>query len=276
MSRRSGLHWGGFLILAIVASASVTAQPAGAGFDDLPAASLAAGRAAPAPPSEPQPPDFSGRHTRASAANDGLRLVLTSRFGSSSSYFWYEARVQRTEDGDGLDIESVEYVFPPVTRQPSVTVRDGAHDFKLVRREFGFYTLTAKVSVRSHYLFGRISTRQVISLSAAVPYPKPLPRAMPAGLQFRLEREATSTRSTRFTIRLAGDARQLEQVLEVEYVLHPTFARPMRAVSDRASGFAITDVCWGSFDAYAMLLFADGSRHRAHVRVAALEELTTR
>jgi hypothetical protein len=238
----SSLQWGGFAVLAMLASASVTAQPAGADFGDLPVASSVAGRAAPAPPREPGAPDFSGRHTRASAANDGLRLVLAD----------------------------------PVTHQPSVTVRNGADDFKLVQREFGFYTLTAKVSVRSHYLFGRISTRQVISLSAAVPYPKPLPRAMPAGLQFRLEREATATRSTRFTIRLAGDARQLEQVMEVEYVLHPTFARPIRAVSDRASGFAITDICWGSFDAYAMLLFADGSRHRAHVRVAALEELTTR
>jgi len=47
---------------------------------------------------------------------------------------------------------------------------------------------------------------------------------------------------------LEGPAEELDEVQEVEYILHPTFRNPVRVVRDRASGFALDSVGWGEFE----------------------------
>jgi hypothetical protein len=57
----------------------------------------------------------------------------------------------------------------------------------------------------------------------------------------------------------------LDQLARVVYVLHPTFANPVRTVTDRHSAFRLNESGWGEFRLYATAVFTDGhSEHLEH------------
>jgi transcription initiation factor IIF auxiliary subunit len=51
---------------------------------------------------------------------------------------------------------------------------------------------------------------------------------------------------------------ELDKIKFVEYTLHPTFAKPVREISDRATKFLLKTAGWGIFTIYAKLAFKDG------------------
>jgi transcription initiation factor IIF auxiliary subunit len=50
----------------------------------------------------------------------------------------------------------------------------------------------------------------------------------------------------------------LEQVSEVEYVLHKTFPEPIRTIDDRSTRFALRSSGWGMFHIQITVLMKDG------------------
>lgn len=52
----------------------------------------------------------------------------------------------------------------------------------------------------------------------------------------------------------------LEQVANVEYILHPSFKRPLRKVDDPTSGFIMTTSGWGTFQMKAIVHMNDGTQ----------------
>jgi len=57
----------------------------------------------------------------------------------------------------------------------------------------------------------------------------------------------------------ADDSARLDQVSDVTYYLHETFAEPVRVVRDRQSAFEIRTVVWGEFNVAALVSFKNGS-----------------
>jgi transcription initiation factor IIF auxiliary subunit len=51
---------------------------------------------------------------------------------------------------------------------------------------------------------------------------------------------------------------QLDQIEYVEYVLDPTFAKPVREIRDRATKFRLETSGWGVFTIYANAFLKDG------------------
>ena len=61
---------------------------------------------------------------------------------------------------------------------------------------------------------------------------------------------------------LDGPPDVLDEVQYVEYTLHPTFADPVRKVSDRRSKFKLATGGWGVFPIYARVVTKDGRSRR--------------
>jgi transcription initiation factor IIF auxiliary subunit len=57
---------------------------------------------------------------------------------------------------------------------------------------------------------------------------------------------------------LKGD--DLEKIDYVEYILHPTFERPVRKIKDRATFFRIYAEGWGSFELKAIVYRLSGQK----------------
>jgi len=51
----------------------------------------------------------------------------------------------------------------------------------------------------------------------------------------------------------------LKRVDYVEYILHPSFKKPLRKVTDREGGFRLETSGWGEFDLKAVVQFKDGT-----------------
>ena len=51
----------------------------------------------------------------------------------------------------------------------------------------------------------------------------------------------------------------LDQIKNVQYLLHPTFPNPLRLTDDRASKFALESSGWGSFIMYITVRFKKGN-----------------
>jgi transcription initiation factor IIF auxiliary subunit len=60
-------------------------------------------------------------------------------------------------------------------------------------------------------------------------------------------------------IRFEGDKADLDQIKYVEYILHETFADPIRKIKDRSSGFKLETSGWGTFRVYFTIMLKDGS-----------------
>jgi transcription initiation factor IIF auxiliary subunit len=62
-----------------------------------------------------------------------------------------------------------------------------------------------------------------------------------------------------WSVWVAGSASQLDGIAKVEYTLHPTFAKPVRAVSTRRNQFKLSSEGWGGFRLYARVIRKDGT-----------------
>ena len=64
------------------------------------------------------------------------------------------------------------------------------------------------------------------------------------------------------------DDPSLTQIQKVEYVLHPTFKRPVRSSTDRSQKFRIELRAWGWFVVKVVLYMTDGSQQefRQHMK----------
>jgi len=51
---------------------------------------------------------------------------------------------------------------------------------------------------------------------------------------------------------------ELDEIDYVTYILHPTFPNPIRKVSDRSSGFALSATGWGEFEIKAKIEYKTG------------------
>lgn len=58
---------------------------------------------------------------------------------------------------------------------------------------------------------------------------------------------------------IEGSAEELGQVEHVEYVLHPSFKRPVRTSSNRDNKFSVTFWTWGMFPIDVYIHMLDGS-----------------
>jgi transcription initiation factor IIF auxiliary subunit len=74
----------------------------------------------------------------------------------------------------------------------------------------------------------------------------------------------------KWSIWLQGPEQELDEVESVEYKLHPTFPRPVRTVSDRASNFRLATHGWGVFPIQAKIMKRNGEvvrlRHQLVLR----------
>ncbi len=59
-----------------------------------------------------------------------------------------------------------------------------------------------------------------------------------------------------------GGTGQLDDVNSVEYVLHPTFKKPLRKITTRNNQFAMKTNGWGTFKLKAFVSMKDGSREK--------------
>jgi len=62
-----------------------------------------------------------------------------------------------------------------------------------------------------------------------------------------------------WSIWIEGPTEELDSIRSVTYVLHPTFANPVRTIADRASNFKLKSQGWGIFVIRINVLNKDGS-----------------
>jgi len=65
----------------------------------------------------------------------------------------------------------------------------------------------------------------------------------------------------KWAIWIDGAEDELDQVESVTYKLHPTFPKPVRTVTDRASKFRMATAGWGVFVIRAKVVTRDGEVH---------------
>ena len=83
---------------------------------------------------------------------------------------------------------------------------------------------------------------------------------MPNTLTLRLLNDSAPIDEGRWkwSVWLEGPDAELDQVKEVRYMLHPTFPKPIRVITDRASKFKLESSGWGEFSIAAQLVLANG------------------
>jgi transcription initiation factor IIF auxiliary subunit len=59
-----------------------------------------------------------------------------------------------------------------------------------------------------------------------------------------------------------GGSGELQHVVSVEYVLHPTFRNPVREVRDPAGGFRLATGGWGTFSLKAFVRTDKGDKQK--------------
>jgi transcription initiation factor IIF auxiliary subunit len=62
----------------------------------------------------------------------------------------------------------------------------------------------------------------------------------------------------KWSVWVDGSAEELDKIDHVMYVLHPTFHKPVREVSDRNTKFRLDTSGWGTFTIHARAFFKDG------------------
>ena len=62
----------------------------------------------------------------------------------------------------------------------------------------------------------------------------------------------------KWSIWIDGSNRELDQVKEVSYTLHPTFPNPVRTIADRSSKFRLKTSGWGVFTIRAKVTKKNG------------------
>lgn len=64
----------------------------------------------------------------------------------------------------------------------------------------------------------------------------------------------------RWWVWIEGPAAELDAIESVTYTLHPTFANPVRRLTDRATRFRLETAGWGTFTIYARVDRKDGTQ----------------
>lgn len=64
-----------------------------------------------------------------------------------------------------------------------------------------------------------------------------------------------------FRSRIYVTGTDVDKIREVRYLLHPTFADPIRVATDRQKGFEILIWAWGEFDIDIVVLTHDKDEH---------------
>lgn len=70
-------------------------------------------------------------------------------------------------------------------------------------------------------------------------------------LSLRQQTEYLGKDRWKWSVWLDGPPEELDRVDHVEYVLHSSFPKPVRNVSDRSSQFRLDSSGWGAFTIYA-------------------------
>jgi len=63
---------------------------------------------------------------------------------------------------------------------------------------------------------------------------------------------------------LDGPPGELDKIERVQYVLHPTFLKPVREVADRSTNFRLETSGWGTFRIHAKAIYKDGRQVPLH------------
>jgi transcription initiation factor IIF auxiliary subunit len=61
-----------------------------------------------------------------------------------------------------------------------------------------------------------------------------------------------------WSVWLTGSEEELDSVDHVMYILHPTFSKPVRQISDRATNFRLDTSGWGTFTLHLRIEHRDG------------------
>ena len=78
------------------------------------------------------------------------------------------------------------------------------------------------------------------------------------GLTFRTEAEKVENNWYDWQVELADSAEPMDQIREVEYLLHPTFPKRVRRSEDANDHFALKSAGWGEFDIVARVYYKNG------------------
>jgi|SRR5882724_6575245 len=78
----------------------------------------------------------------------------------------------------------------------------------------------------------------------------------------RIKQDATYEGGDRWkwSVWVEAPAEELDKIEYVEYILHPTFAEPIRRVADRSSRFRLDSSGWGEFTVRAVVANKDGEK----------------
>jgi transcription initiation factor IIF auxiliary subunit len=68
----------------------------------------------------------------------------------------------------------------------------------------------------------------------------------------------------RWSVWLEGTSEELNAIDHVTYILHPSFHRPVRRVTDRATNFRLETSGWGAFTLYATIATQSGEETTLH------------
>ena len=79
-----------------------------------------------------------------------------------------------------------------------------------------------------------------------------------SGLTFRTRAEQVKENWYQWQIELAESSSELNQIREVEYILHPTFPDRIRHRTDPTTNFRLESSGWGSFDITVNVYFKNG------------------
>lgn len=61
--------------------------------------------------------------------------------------------------------------------------------------------------------------------------------------------------------RIYAQGRDLDKVKEITYILHSSFANPIRKISTRSNGFELITWAWGEFTIKTIITTIDGEEH---------------
>ena len=80
-------------------------------------------------------------------------------------------------------------------------------------------------------------------------------------MEFRIQQEATrrSAEWWQWSVWVDGSESALDQIDYVEYILHPTFAKPIQQVRNRRTKFRLSTSGWGEFKIHIHIYQRDGS-----------------
>src|SRR5438132_3927216 len=75
-----------------------------------------------------------------------------------------------------------------------------------------------------------------------------------------------------WSVWIEGSEEELNNTAQVEYTLHPTFPKPVRATTDRSSKFRLQTAGWGGFTIYAKATHKNGEVTRLEHELELLYE----